>query len=213
MKLTKRCLRKTLGHAKLTFEEFETALIETEAILNSRPLTYVSEELTEPPLTPSYLVCGRRLLENYSVFQEVVQSDKKTLSAHARYVETLIEHFRNRWRKEYLPALREHHKNVDKTVKRSVQVGDIVHIHKDKTPRQRWSMGKVTLLLPGKDGICRAVKVLCLDKAGKSVELKRPIQRLYPLEVRAEQHKTELDPVVEDNSNIEVTIVRDEDIP
>ena len=60
-----RCLRKTLGHAKLTYEELETALIETEAILNSRPLTYVSEELTEPPFTPSHLVCGRHLLENY----------------------------------------------------------------------------------------------------------------------------------------------------
>ena len=138
---------------------------------------------------------------------------KKTLSARARYVETLIEHFRNRWRKEYLPALREHHKNVDKPLKHSVQVGDIVHIHKDKTPRQRWLMGKVTSLLPSKDGICQAVKVLCLDKSGKSVELKQPIQRLYPLELRAEQHKTVLDPVVEDNSNIEVTIVRDEDIP
>eukprot|EP00795_Rhopilema_esculentum_P000836 gene836-10578_t len=57
VKLTKKCLRKTLGNAKLSYEELETALIETEGIIYSRPLT--GEEISEPPLTPSCLVIGR----------------------------------------------------------------------------------------------------------------------------------------------------------
>ena len=67
VKLTKKCLRKTLGNAHLTYEELETVLVETEGILNSRPLTFVYDEITEPPLTPSCLVIGRRLLDQTAI--------------------------------------------------------------------------------------------------------------------------------------------------
>ena len=36
----KRCLRKVLGSAKLSYIELETLLCEVESTLNSRPLTY-----------------------------------------------------------------------------------------------------------------------------------------------------------------------------
>ena len=63
VKLTKKCLKKIAGNAKLSYEEMETLLIEIEGVLNSRPLTYCYDELDEPPLTPSSLVIGRRLLD------------------------------------------------------------------------------------------------------------------------------------------------------
>ena len=63
VKLTKRCVRKTLENASLHFKDLEMALIETEGILNSRPLTFVYENSTEPPIMPSCLVNGCRLLE------------------------------------------------------------------------------------------------------------------------------------------------------
>ena len=39
-----------------------TAVVEIEAVINSRPLSYVSSADFEKPLTPSHLVVGRRLL-------------------------------------------------------------------------------------------------------------------------------------------------------
>ena len=56
---TKRCLRKTIGRASLRYEELCTVVVEVEAVLNSRPLTYVSTEDDEEPLTPSHLLTGR----------------------------------------------------------------------------------------------------------------------------------------------------------
>ena len=54
----KRCLRKIVRNARLTNEELMTAVIEVEMIVNSRPLSYVSSEELEQPLTPSHLLYG-----------------------------------------------------------------------------------------------------------------------------------------------------------
>lgn len=59
---TKRCLRKTIGSARLTYDELLTSVTEVEMIINSRPLTYQSSEDAEEPLTPSHLLLGYRVL-------------------------------------------------------------------------------------------------------------------------------------------------------
>lgn len=58
VKLTKWCLKKMLRNASLRYEELETGLIETEFILNSRLLTFLYNDNSEPPLTPSCLITG-----------------------------------------------------------------------------------------------------------------------------------------------------------
>ena len=52
---TKHCLRKMVGPASLTHDEVLTAVTEIESIINSQPLSYISAEDTEEPLTPSHL--------------------------------------------------------------------------------------------------------------------------------------------------------------
>ena len=58
----KRCLRKIVGQAKLSYDELLTALTEVEMVLNFRPLTYGSADNFEEPLTPSHLLIGRRVM-------------------------------------------------------------------------------------------------------------------------------------------------------
>jgi len=48
---TKRCLRKSISRAKLTYDELLTTLTEVEMILNSRPLSYTSDDDLEEPLS------------------------------------------------------------------------------------------------------------------------------------------------------------------
>jgi len=60
--LTKEALKKMLGRTKLKFNELRTIITEIEAILDNRPLTYVSSDLNEPQaLIPSHLLYGDRL--------------------------------------------------------------------------------------------------------------------------------------------------------
>ena len=57
----KGCLKRVIGHARLTFDELTTVVIEVEATLNSRPLSYMSPDDPDEPLTPSHLLTGHRL--------------------------------------------------------------------------------------------------------------------------------------------------------
>ncbi len=56
----KSAIRKTLSVKYVSRSELETLLHETEACVNSRPLTYVGDEpKSATPLSPSHFVIGR----------------------------------------------------------------------------------------------------------------------------------------------------------
>ena len=59
LRAMKRCLLKTLGMSEFVYEEIAYNLAEIEIVLNSRPLTYVSMDDLEEPLTFSHLLVGR----------------------------------------------------------------------------------------------------------------------------------------------------------
>ena len=58
VKSVKHCLKKTIGRALLTFNEMATLIVEIEATLNNRPLTYVYDDAEgiDQPLTPTDLI-------------------------------------------------------------------------------------------------------------------------------------------------------------
>ena len=58
VRAVKRCLKKTIDGAILTYEELLTVVVEVESILTCRPLSYVSSEDPQEPLTrhTSYVV-------------------------------------------------------------------------------------------------------------------------------------------------------------
>ena len=197
MKSVKRCLKKVIGNARLTYEELLTVQTEIEGVLNSRPLTYFYDEATEP-LTPSHLALGKRLLTPaescISVDRPRFNPDYQEMQNRESHLEMVLKHFWNRWRKEYLTELREHHRCVGRRGK-SVQVGDMVCVYEDKMPRQRWKVGKVTRLIVGRDGNVRAAEIRVCDKVGKVIEMRRPLQKLFPFEVENVQENEHTFPV------------------
>ena len=60
--LKKNVLKKTLDQTFVTLSSLQTLIVEIEAHLNNRPLTYIGTDLNEPtPLTPSHLLYGRMI--------------------------------------------------------------------------------------------------------------------------------------------------------
>ena len=217
VKLVKRCLKKIVANAHLTFEELETILIEIESVVNSRPLTFVNSDFDEEPITPSSLVIGRRLLtlpriENYLE----IDDSKTSLTQRQLYLKTLLKHFWSRWSREYLLNLREFHKNKAKNPLRVIKNGDIVVILNDKVKRQNWKLGKIVNVYRGSDQIIRAADVRTVDQSGKPIVLKRSIVHLFPLEVNEEskevQKEQDNSAKSEDSTDIVIQQVRDEDV-
>ena len=188
IKSTKRCLKKILGKARLTYEELLTVLIEVECILNSRPLTYLYPDETEEPLTPSHLVSGRWMLSLPDLPTKVVEnpiSTRDSVSRRARYLQSLMNHLWNRWRREYLPALREAHRLKGASPSEVVHKGDVVSIHDESLPRTLWRTGVVHDLIKGADEKIWGAVVRVVDK-GRTSFLRRPVQRLFPFEIRSD---------------------------
>ena len=63
---------------------------------------------------------------------------------------------------------------------RREEVGEIALIVKQENNRGEWKKGKVVRLIEGKDGFIRGVT---LSHKGNNIE--RPLQLVYPLEMRA----------------------------
>ena len=60
--------------------------------------------------------------------------------------------------------------------------GDVVCVHEDNVPRQRWKLATVQELIHGRDNLVLAAVVRLASKRGR-VEIQRPEQKLYTVEV------------------------------
>ena len=183
--LAKACLRKVLGRARLTFDELRTVLVEVEATLNTRPLTYEYEEVSSEVLTPSHLVYGRRIT-SLPDGQLVTGKDstKNNTIARFKYLSTILGHFWNRWKREYLTNLREFHKvGVSEKGSALVKPGDVVIVFEQGKKRGEWKTGVVQELIRGDDEVVRGVRV-CTMTNGRRQVINRPVQHLYPVEVK-----------------------------
>ena len=173
-----------MGSAKLTYEELETVLIEIEGVINCRPLTYLYEEVDEP-LTPSHLVLGRRL-NSITLVQPVMnESSAEQLNARFRYLQSLIDLYWKRFSHEYLTELHQHHINSSKhnyETRCKLLLGDVVLIKDDKFKRNVWKRGRIENLIQGSDGKVRGALLKTTNDF-----IKRPIQKIIPLEVQKEQ--------------------------
>ncbi|XP_069182174.1 uncharacterized protein [Procambarus clarkii] len=106
----KKCLRKTLHRHKINYSELQTLVMEIEARVNNRPLTYLSDDFSQrEPLSPTHLVHGGMLspliplAEEYPVYpSHVTRSD---LVESYQHLSRVIERWNEVWTREFLTAL------------------------------------------------------------------------------------------------------------
>lgn len=190
IKSAKRCLKKSIGKACLSYDELLTLVTEVEAVLNSRPLSYISMDDLEEPLTPSHLVVGFRVLSlpDPNLYADDDPDYNETADDLSRRMKHYIEtskKFWKRWKQEYLLELRELHRNcqVSKGIKDTVKEGQVVTVYDEGHPRGMWRLGKIEGVTRSHDGMIRSARVKVQSKTGRTTVLKRPVQHLYPLEV------------------------------
>lgn len=152
IKSAKFHLKRVAGNAALTFEELATLFTQIEAILNSRPLTPLSSNCTDPsPLTPGHFLIGRPLTS--------IPTKPITATRPNRYelIEKIRQHFWERWRREYISELQQRTKW--RTGQQGLACGDVVLLKEENLPPLQWRMGRVCRLYPGADGISRVADV------------------------------------------------------
>ena len=181
IKSTKRCLKKSMKLYKLTYEAMTTIIAEIEAVLNSRPLTYIQTDKTDV-LTPFHLYTGTRSLDppdpRLKNFMEMKPGEARQ---RVQKIDKIIGSFWNTWSKDYLTSLRENAINLGRKGV-GPQIGDIVVIHEDNKKRMHWKLGRVVDLIKGKDGVIRGAKVKT-DSTYSGGVIERPLQKLFPLEM------------------------------
>ena len=98
-------------------------IAEVEATLNDCPLTYVSDNLSDPePLTPAHLLHRRwlmRLPREHVTIEDITDLEADQLRKNTKKQSILLEHFTNRWRNEYLTSLGEFIIPLEEVVNRS----------------------------------------------------------------------------------------------
>lgn len=178
IKTVKSALKRSVGNRSLTRVELETSLLEIEACVNSRPLTFVGDEIDSGMvLTPSHFLVGRSLgCGPSSVVQENPVVSAQDLVFRQECRNQLLDEFWSCWLSEYLRNLPPCKKSP--VSKGGLQVGSVVLVRKEGYPRLQWPMGVVQQVFPGRDGLIRSVEV----RTVKGV-LTRSIQHLHDLEI------------------------------
>ena len=196
--LFKSAVKRVVGRALLDFQEFLTLIYEINAVLNSRPISYVYDTVgEEEPITPSKLWCGKNIVLFPPFYEARLDNkDPEICKKRLKYLDKLLTHFWNRFCSQYLSSLSERHfsRNLPRNG-RQPKVGEVVLIKNDLLPRGRWKIAQVVEVTPGSDGIVRRValqppyKNLTPDtKKNKPSELiYRPPRLLVPLECEVDK--------------------------
>ncbi|GFQ79847.1 integrase catalytic domain-containing protein [Trichonephila clavata] len=104
VRMLKELLRRNLGKASLQYDELHTIVCECEALLNSRPLTYLSEDPSDlVPITPSLF------LQDQTEFcvQDLDLNDMQNLRKRAKHLHAVKHKLKTRFQKEYISILKK----------------------------------------------------------------------------------------------------------
>ncbi|KAK6726398.1 hypothetical protein RB195_004613 [Necator americanus] len=191
----------------LLMDDLHTPAKESEAICNSRPLTYVNDQEDFLPLRPvdfirpTVRLSSPRLLNEDNEWKSQYTT-KDNLIKDWRFGLQLLETFWNRWQVEYLTSLRErqqishpypriHHN--DKPAN-----GEYVLIQDDNNKRGMWKIGQIC---GSSDGYQRSVQI----RLPSRLIITRPINLVSRFEITSNSTTQEHTSTVPTNTQNEST--------
>lgn len=151
-------MKRLIGNANLTLEEFSTILCQIEAILNSRPLSPISNDASDfSCLTPGHFLIGEPLTAYPD--RDVTSLPQNRLSFYQR-ISQIQQSFWKRWSVEYLNRLQNRPKWLRE--KDNLKENDLVLLKDDDVPPLKWPLARVVEAIAGKDGKVRVAKIKTL---------------------------------------------------
>ena len=174
VKAFKHHLKRVVGEAKLTFEEFTTLSTQIEACLNSRPLSSLSRDPQElTALTPGYFLIGTAPTALPETYWDV------SVAGISRWKLTIQmrNHFWRRWQREVLYQALTQSKWF--LANHKPQVGDLVLLTDDQQPPLKWPLARILALHTGADGLARVATLT----TATTTTLQRPLVKLILLPV------------------------------
>ena len=180
----RKILTALLGQQLVNEEMLRTLMAEVQGILNSRPLTPVSNDPNDlEPLTPNHLLLLRA---NPNMPTGVFVKEDTYCKRRWRQVQYMSDIFWKRWLKEYLPTLQVRQKWCNP--RRCFAVNDLVLVMDEGVHRGKWPLARVVQVHRGRDGYVRSARVRT-----NTSTLVRPISKLCFLEHDEQQVRDELD--------------------
>lgn len=180
MRTLKQPLKKVLGRSSLTTDEMQTILTEVEAMVNSRPLTFISDEPEETSyLTPASFLIGREVTSipvRPAKGKEPGTRSRKELNQMLIQQNKYLNQIWKMWREEYVRNLGTVPTKPKENNK--LKPGELVMVTDHNNPRCKWQVGVVDRVKEGRDGIIRR----CWIKTATSI-LPRPVQHVARLEM------------------------------
>ena len=175
IKSTKQAIFTVLGDAEVNGEELGTIFIGVESLLNSRPLTAVSDDPNDDcVLTPNNFLIGK-------MGGDFVLDSVDTVSFNPRKrwrrLQELTRRVWNRRMKEYLPQIGSRQKWNFRND--NLRVVDVVVGIDPGTVRRQWNVGRMEQTYPGPDGLVRVV-----DEGVNGKTFKRAITGISSLVIR-----------------------------
>ena len=193
----KQALLRTFHGRSLCEQQLLTILLEMEATLNSRPLTYVGTDDEPQPLTPNDFLRVQYTVNETPDAASTSSAPRQTILAISRQAQELLNTFWNIWKTQYLSTLRECHiyDNNTRTFKQVTsqvrpKIGDVVLVSEPNQRRAVWKLARVTQLNESGDQQIRSATV----RLANGHTLSRPLQDLYSLEVTDSVASSELQP-------------------
>ena len=152
----KKHLTRVFGSALYSFEELTTISCQVEACLNSRPLLPTTSHNQDglATLTASHFL----LYSSPTAYPEDPRlPDRPDLLRKWNHCQTVVQHFWQRWSREYLQNLQSRSKW--QSTSPNLQEGDIVMLRPEKAFKCHWPLARVTAVFPGQDGLVRVAEI------------------------------------------------------